>query len=198
MAIYNPFSRSYKVTNSWSVYHRAVDYNTPVGFRFGAPYSGTYYRLPSELSRTDRLAAGVWGELVLADGRRIRFCHLKKHIAANGARVVKGQILGETGNTGYVIPRPTVWRPYNGAHVHTYGLTRAGSRWNWTAGTEKVATGTVAPAKGLNLRTKPSTRGKVLVTIPAGVKLVSRAVSGQWWSVSYKGKIGWVHAAYLK
>lgn len=146
--MHNPFigfRRSLGWTEGSHSRNPAIDYATPKGAKFGAPEAGIYRHRPSNLSRSDTSAAGHIGELELADGRRIRFCHLDRHIAKNGERVVEGQAIAVTGNTGYVRPTPTVWWPWAGAHMHTYGLTRDGKRWNWTidAGAAPVSTVTV-------------------------------------------------------
>lgn len=129
--IINPFL-GHRVSGLWTPKHQAVDYATPIGFRFVAPADGVYYRMPSELARRPG-QAGRWGRLVFDDGRSITFCHLNKHIAKHGQRVTGGRtVLAVTGNTGYVIPEPTRAQPWLGAHMHTYGLTAGGRRWNWT------------------------------------------------------------------
>ena len=131
MTILNPFL-GHRVSVPWTAAHQAVDYATPIGFRFVAPADGVYYRMPDELSRTPG-KAGRWGRLVLDDGRSITFCHLNRHIAHHGQRVTGGRtVLAETGNTGYVRPAPTRRQPWLGAHMHTYGLTARGDRWDWT------------------------------------------------------------------
>ena len=135
----NPFL-GFRMSQGWtSGSHRnnpAMDYATPVGFRFRSPAAGIYRRRASSLSRTDTSAGGHIGELEIVggqlDGYRIRFCHLDHHVAAHGARVDVDDVLAATGNTGYVRPAPTRTQPHLGAHVHTYGLSPNGSRWNWT------------------------------------------------------------------
>lgn len=129
--MHNPFL-AYPRSQGWHAAHLAVDYATPIGVEFGAPAAGTYRRLSPNLSRSDRTAPGYWGELRLDDGRSIRFCHLDRHIAAHGRRVEEGDPLAVTGNTGYVLPKPTPNNPRAGAHMHTYGLTATGARWDWT------------------------------------------------------------------
>lgn len=55
---------------------------------------------------------------------------------------------------------------------------------------------TTAP---LNLRAAPSTTAKRLLLIPKGANVgVVKATQGVWKKVTYKGKTGWVHSAYLK
>lgn len=135
----NPFL-GFRMSQGWlNGSHKknpAMDYATPIGTRFGAPGAGVYRHLSSNLSRTDPTAAGHMGELLLVGGRwnqhRIRFAHLDEHLAGDGGRVAQLDVLAETGNTGFVVPRPTAANPNLGAHVHTYGLTPARVRWNWT------------------------------------------------------------------
>lgn len=63
---------------------------------------------------------------------------------------------------------------------------------------QKVAKKTYQTTAGLNMRTLPSTQGKVLVTIPKNTKVDSNVRSNGWYKVSYKGKTGWVSGSYLK
>lgn len=136
----NPFS-SFRMSQGWTegshARNPAMDYATPVGHEYESPATGVYRRLGSNLSRTDASAAGHLGELLIVGGEwdayRIRFAHNDHHIAPHGARVEAGKtILAATGNSGYVKPRPSAAEPHAGAHVHTYGLTPDGDRWNWT------------------------------------------------------------------
>lgn len=136
MSFHNPFS-GYRISQGWTegshAANPAVDYPTPIGFAFTAPADGVWHRMPSVLDRSNKSAAGHYGYLELDNGDRIYFCHLRRHIAADGARVTRGvTVLAETGNTGYVRPAPTEQRPYLGAHVHTYGRRGNGARFDWT------------------------------------------------------------------
>lgn len=56
----------------------------------------------------------------------------------------------------------------------------------------------VSHVKGVNLRSKPSTGGKVLTAIPYKAKLTVTQRSGDWGKVSYKGKTGWVCLDYCE
>lgn len=214
MTIYNPFAK-YGISGGWRNGHFAIDYPTPIGYKFGAPEDGVYYRLPDQKSRVPG-QAGIWGELRLDDGRKIRFCHLKRHIAGNGQRVKQGDILGETGNTGYVIPKPTIFRPWLGAHMHTYGLNRDGSRWNWSVGasstlpkpskpapaggskpdiTKLKFPNTVTTTADLNLRLSPD--GRIITTIPKGTAIYTDKASGKWVPAKFGKRFGYVHTDYL-
>lgn len=154
MNLINPFL-DFQMSQGWTdgshARNPAMDYATPIGREFGSPGAGIYRRLASNLSRDDPSAAGHMGELLLQgdgwDGFRIRFGHLDHHIARHNARVEQMELIIATGNTGYVRPRPTSAQPSLGAHVHTYGLTPSGARWNWTlyAGAPSAAAGNARP-----------------------------------------------------
>lgn len=113
--MHNPFA-GWRVTDVWRAGHYAVDYGMDAGVSFGAPAAGVY--------RHDGpwKDAGNRGVLTLADGRVIVFCHLSSHVAPHGARVAEGDTLARIGNTGTSF----------GPHMHTFGLTASGNRWNWT------------------------------------------------------------------
>lgn len=122
LALVNPFA-TFEVTDTWREGHRAVDYRTPLGTRFVSPGDGIYRRMPSELRDDIPGQAGHYGDLVLDNGRRIRFCHLDGHIARDGVRVERNKtILAVTGDTGFS----------SGPHMHTTGFLANGERWNWT------------------------------------------------------------------
>ena len=211
MVLYNAFKK-YRVTTGWATGHEAIDYATPLGFKFGAPEDGTYYRMPDQLGRYPG-QAGRWGYLKLSNGKRIYFCHLDKHIAAHGQKVKKGDILAATGNTGYVLPSPTSASPHNGAHMHTYGLTDLGIRWDWTIGSSATLP-VEAPASvdnvkyttvqrvltSLNLRKTPG--GTILTTMPSRALVWTGQESGSYIATRYKdpsGKVfeGYAHVRYM-
>lgn len=138
--IENPFAR-WGVSQGWkTLTHRAVDYKTPWGTEFTAPASGIYEHLGGSLGYSiNPTNPGLFGQVRLTnafgvpDGRRIIVCHLSRHIAPHRARVVVGEtVLGATGNSGHVKPKPTAGQPFNGSHMHTYGLDALGRRWDWT------------------------------------------------------------------
>jgi peptidoglycan/xylan/chitin deacetylase (PgdA/CDA1 family) len=58
-------------------------------------------------------------------------------------------------------------------------------------------TGTVTSADGLNLRTKASTSGRVIVTLPNKTKLSILESSGDWFKVTALGKTGYVNSWYV-
>ena len=50
----------------------------------------------------------------------------------------------------------------------------------------------------VNLRSKASTSGSVLTTIPKGKIVTATAKSGSWYKVTYGSKTGWVKSTYVK
>ncbi|WP_139892159.1 SH3 domain-containing protein [Bacillus sp. D386] len=50
----------------------------------------------------------------------------------------------------------------------------------------------------LNMRSKASTSGTRLLTIPKNKMITATAKSGSWYMVSYSGKTGWVSSSYIK
>ena len=50
----------------------------------------------------------------------------------------------------------------------------------------------------MNLRKSPSTKGKVLLTLPKGKTVTYKSKSGSWYKVSYKSNTGYVSSKYIK
>lgn len=186
--MHNPFA-DFDISQGWAEgSHRvnhAIDFETPVGTKFGAPAEGVYQRKVSNLSRTNPQAPGHWAHLVFDDGSRIVFCHLERHIAKHGERVTEGQLLAETGNSGFVKPTPTRKHPNLGAHVHTYGLTPDGRRADWVAAVnaQPASSGPVRRrAKRTAIgRTHGSRKAKARQTLRKGQRGTFRGfVRGDW------------------
>lgn len=112
--IVNPFA-GYRVTYGWKKGHYAIDYGMNNGTPFTAPADGT-------VTNQWFSDAGNRQCLLLADGRKILFAHLDQYLVKNGAKVKQGQVIGTSGNTGSASTGP---------HMHTFGLNKDGSRWNW-------------------------------------------------------------------
>jgi uncharacterized protein YgiM (DUF1202 family) len=74
------------------------------------------------------------------------------------------------------------------------GTNEEGLGGSMPAGTELNA------MTDLNLRSEPSTSGKILAVMPAGTKLTlqSAAPSNGFYQVSYKGTLGWSSGKYLE
>ncbi|MDD3679051.1 MAG: SH3 domain-containing protein [Patescibacteria group bacterium] len=51
---------------------------------------------------------------------------------------------------------------------------------------------------GLNMRSEPSKESQIVKIIPNGTELTAIELSGDWYKVSYDGKIGWVHRDFIK
>lgn len=196
MPLFNNLAK-HGISGRWTEKHRAIDVPTPKNTIVRAPEPGVYYRMPDELQRIPG-RAGKWGKLVFPNGEAVVICHGNRHIARSRARVVKGQALMRSGNTGYVLPPPTRTNPDSGQHVHSYGLRANGTRFDWTINAETRATGRVSAKKGLRLRKSASTASKTLTVLPFGTKVTAIGFRGQWWKVKHQGKVGYVHAKHLK
>ena len=62
----------------------------------------------------------------------------------------------------------------------------------------KPAPASYKTTAALNLRKSPSLKGAKILVIPRGASVGTvKATSGVWRKVTYKGKTGWVHSAYL-
>lgn len=202
MARFNSLAR-FRRTQGWHSGHQAIDFGTPKNTVIRAPEAGRYYRMPSYLSRVDPTAAGIWGYVEFENGERAYICHLTRHIARHRAKVVKGQALGRSGNTGYVrpspLPRPAgTGNPEEGQHVHTYGKRKNGARFDWTLGTDKLCAGRVIAKGNLRLRANHSVASKRIAWVPFGTKVTAIGFYRQWWKIKYDGKVGWIHAKYVK
>lgn len=163
--MHNPFAL-YRVTDRWRAGHQAVDYGMDEGTPFGSPSVGVY-RHDGEWDD-----AGVRGSLLLPDGSVIRFCHLLRHVAADGARVAEGQTLAESGNTG----------TSTGPHMHTYGLTPKGQRWNWTI--QATAAGVTPPRPFLTPATdSPEEDNMATAVITVGIDQ-GAGQPNQYWSMN--------------
>jgi uncharacterized protein YraI len=59
---------------------------------------------------------------------------------------------------------------------------------------------TYVTTSAVNLRKGPSKTDEIILEIPAGaeVKSASSAAKGVWYGVTYQGKTGWVHGAYIQ
>ena len=63
----------------------------------------------------------TYGTYVVIDhgnGYRTYYAHLKSKTVSAGDKVVQGQVIGYSGNTGRVSPAPTASNPYAGTHLH--------------------------------------------------------------------------------
>jgi murein DD-endopeptidase MepM/ murein hydrolase activator NlpD len=76
--------------------HRGMDFKTPVGTQVYSPRSGKISRVNWNLANN-----GNCVEVRYRDGAVARFLHLSATDVRAGQSVRKGQVLGETGNTGH-------------------------------------------------------------------------------------------------
>ncbi len=77
--------------------HSGMDFKAPVGTPVSAPFDGSVRRVNWNWKYN-----GNSVEIAISGGRLVRFLHLSE-VAGGvqpGARVIKGQVIGESGNTG--------------------------------------------------------------------------------------------------
>jgi hypothetical protein len=75
--------------------HQGVDIGIPVGTTVKAALGGTVTVVGNDAS-----GYGLWIEIRHADGLSTRYAHLSRQSVKKGARVDRGQKIGESGNTG--------------------------------------------------------------------------------------------------
>lgn len=76
--------------------HRALDIPVPVGTPICSLDAGVVVRAQTE----DKSDAGIWVGVLHASGVTSRYLHLSRCSVKVGERVARGQVLGESGNTG--------------------------------------------------------------------------------------------------
>lgn len=90
----------------------AADYTAPIGTPIYSPFYGTIYQFHEE-------KGGTWIGIKREDGMRFEFAHLSKYAVVNGAKVVPGQLIAISGNSG---------TETTGPHVHHQIINAKGER----------------------------------------------------------------------
>jgi len=97
--------------------HDGVDFGTPIGIKIISPFNGKILRVGPQVDFSNYgNVVVVWDSIQKC---AVWFCHLSETHVNVGQNVVKGQDLGKTGNTGYVI----------GPHLH-FGLVETDANGN--------------------------------------------------------------------
>lgn len=114
-----PTNKPYSITSGygyrWGSFHGAIDISgTGYGSPIYAANNGTIHRVGYK--------AETNGNYVVINHNKnnyyTAYLHMKKIYVKEGQTVSRGQQIGEMGNTGYVIPRPSAARPTAGTHLH--------------------------------------------------------------------------------
>lgn len=92
--------------------HDGVDWAMPIGTNILAAQSGIV-----RIVTRDKYG-GLYIYVEGDDGRGYMYLHISKSLVRVGQRIKKGQHIAESGNTGYVLPKPTKQNPTAGAHLH--------------------------------------------------------------------------------
>lgn len=110
-----------KMTRGFGNGHNGRDYACPVGTPVRATESGVVtFEGWGQNHSWMRWQAGIC-ILVKHKGHYSGYAHLSRTIVDKGQRVSKGQVIGYSGNTGHVLPRPIKYLPFTknwGAHLH--------------------------------------------------------------------------------
>lgn len=113
----------YRVTQYYggSNSHGGIDFGVYYGAPITASMSGTvvYACNDGYFSSSDlRWTYGTYVVIDHGNGYRTYYAHLKSKTVSAGDKVVQGQVIGYSGNTGRVSPAPTASNPYAGTHLH--------------------------------------------------------------------------------
>ncbi len=113
----------YRVTQYYggSNSHGGIDFGVYYGAPITASMSGTvvYAYNDGYFSSSDlRWTYGTYVVIDHGNGYRTYYAHLKSRTVSVGDKVVQGQVIGYSGNTGRVSPAPTASNPYAGTHLH--------------------------------------------------------------------------------
>lgn len=96
--------------------HEGVDFATPYGTPILAPFDGIILRQDYQNDyRNYGKVVVVWDPVQKC---AVWFCHLSEEGVNNGDKVSRGKVLGKTGNTGNVVPKPSIFNPKAGSHLH--------------------------------------------------------------------------------
>lgn len=104
--------------------HGGMDIGVWYGDAVVAAMSGTVvmaYNNGAFDPATDKSMLWTYGTFVVIEhenGLRTYYAHMSKKFVSVGEHVTKGQVIGESGNTGRVSPAPTAAKPYAGTHLH--------------------------------------------------------------------------------
>ncbi len=121
-----PYERDYGISNYGdygmrpSGFHDAVDIPAP----YGTPVLAVEYGIVKLSQRDGRCSDNMYGAGIYVDiyhprlNLTTRYLHLSEKNVNVGDEVFKGMIIGKTGNTGCVVPRPTASNPLGGTHLH--------------------------------------------------------------------------------
>lgn len=122
-----PFKGNYPVTRPFGegpdpVYanypeskHPGTDWGLPANTPLIAAMDG----VATIYNRDMSIKKGRGKEVSIANGNKdVNTCHMNRIDVTGGQFVKKGQQIGLSGNTGYVLPAPTILNPNAGAHLH--------------------------------------------------------------------------------
>ena len=125
-----PTDTNYTITSMfgyrWGSHHDAVDISGPgYGSNIYAANNGVVTSVKGGCVTGNLACNGRGGNYIVINHNSNNYytiyMHLKDIYVSVGQTVSRGQVIGTMGNTGNVVPAPTVNNPYLGTHLH-FGL----------------------------------------------------------------------------
>lgn len=171
-------------------YHTGIDIAAPEGTPIFARQSGVVTRASDAGDGYGESAIVAAGEA----GVTQIYGHMSRVDVAVGQQLAQGDRIGLVGSSGFVTGPHLHFEVRRGADDVDPGpwLASPVDPLPLTPTAAALATFTVTPANGLNLRDGPN--GAVLIAVPQGTAVDLRA---DWLPVRVNGRDGWMHGAYL-
>ena len=114
-----PTNEPYVITSPygyrWGTMHDGIDIS---GTGYASPIRSVQDGIVYRLSAIDNSTLGKHVIIDHQNGYYTLYAHLCRVDVYDGARVIRGQIIGGMGNTGRTVPAPTPSAPYRGTHLH--------------------------------------------------------------------------------
>lgn len=111
----------YREIGDMKQFHPGIDFACPIGSPVRAIVDGHIFRAGYENSENHKQGFGlrIWQEAKIgSDYFYIWYGHLSELLSIEGEVIERGQVIGFSGNTGYVLPEPTEENPRLGSHLH--------------------------------------------------------------------------------
>lgn len=111
----------------FSLNHPGIDLLDPKGTKIKARHAGKLIKNGTNPPGQD------FGNYCIVAYTGVNFqgwsAHLSKFLVKAGSAVKKGQVIALSGNSGYVLPKPTWYNPSSGSHLHYAESTKGTARW---------------------------------------------------------------------
>ena len=121
----------YRNIEGGTSWHSGVDYaGKPYGTNIGSATDGVVKKVVSGHTWNDGTGKANYVDVLNeANGLIYRYYHLASTSVQEGQSVKAGQVIGQMGNTGHVLPKPNAQHPTWGTHLH-FGVLKNGKDIN--------------------------------------------------------------------